>query len=244
MQVKPSGSDITNGNPQFCVVLGGGGNAAVLIEAVRAGGQSIVRAVLDQDSSLWGRSLLGTPILGGDDQLPELIRQGADCFLVGLGTVGSGTARRRLFELGISSGLEAFSVVHPSAVVSPSATLGRGCQLLPKCVVHTRARLGDNVLVNTGVIVEHDCVVGDHVHIATGALLAGNVSVGEGAFIGLGACVRQGVRIGRCAIVGAGAVVVKDVADNIVVVGVPARTVAAKPNMRRIETDLEQLGNG
>lgn len=209
-------------NSRFCVVFGGGGNAAVLIESLQASGCDIVKAILDLDSKLWGQTVLGVPVLGGDERLPELLRQGADCFIVGLGTVRAGTARQRLFELGVAAGLEPLGVSHPSAVISPNAQLGRGCQLLPQCVVNARAVLGDNVLINTGAIVEHDCSIGNHVHVATSAKLAGGVFVGDGALIGLNACVRQGVRIGRCAVVGAGAAVVKDVPDHAVVVGVPA----------------------
>jgi UDP-perosamine 4-acetyltransferase len=210
-------------NKRFCVFLGGGGNAAVLIESLRTSGLDIVRAVLDQNPELWGQTVLGVPIVGGDEQLPELIRNGADCFVVGLGTTGTGAARQRLFKIGLASGLEPLAVIHPSAVVSPSARLGRGCQLMPGSIVNARAALGDNVLVNSGAIVEHDCIVGDHVHVATGARLAGGVTIDEGTLVGLGASVRQGLRIGRHAVIGAGAVVVKDVPDNVVVAGVPAR---------------------
>ena len=78
--------------------------------------------------------------------------QGADCFLVGLGTTGTGERRRRVFDYGLSCRLEPLSVVHPAAVVSPSAQLGPGCQVLAGAVVHTRAILGSNVLVNCGAI--------------------------------------------------------------------------------------------
>lgn len=198
----------------------------MLIESLRAGGLDIAGAVLDKDSALWGQTVLGVPVLGGDELLPELIRQGADCFIVGLGTTSTGELRQRLLEQGVAAGLEPLSVVHPSAVVSPSAKLGRGCQLMPLCVINARAVLGDNVLVNTGAIVEHDCIVGSHVHIATGAKIAGGVSVGDRSLIGLGACVRQGLRIGHNVIVGAGAVVVKAVPDNNIVIGVPAQIMA------------------
>jgi sugar O-acyltransferase (sialic acid O-acetyltransferase NeuD family) len=213
----------SNGRFRYCVLLGGGGHAAVLIESLRASDQDIVRAVLEHDKAQWGKELLGIPILGDDALLPGLIEKGADCFAVGVGTVGNVTARRGLYEYGLSLGLEPLTVTHPTSYVSPSAKLGRGCQLLPGSIVHTRAALGENVIINSGAIVEHDCILGDHVHMATGAKIAGGVEVGSGTLIGIGASVRQGVRIGRDAIVGAGAAVVKDVPDNLVVAGVPAR---------------------
>ena len=207
----------------YCVVLGGGGHAAVLIEAIRASYGDVARAVLDPDAAQWGKDVLGVPVVGSDELLPELAQRGADCFVVGIGTVRAGHPRQRVFDYGLSCGLEVLTVAHPSAIIAPSAKLGRGCQLLPRSIVHTRAQLGENVIVNTGAIVEHDCAIGSHAHIATGAALAGNVRVGEAAHVGIGASVRQGICIGPGAVVGAGAVVVHHVPEGVVVAGVPAR---------------------
>jgi sugar O-acyltransferase (sialic acid O-acetyltransferase NeuD family) len=214
---------MSNPSGKYCVILGGGGHAAVLVEALRAAGAAAALAILDADCSRWGQDVLGVPVRGGDDLLPTLHGQGADCFVVGLGATGVGHARRRMFEYGVSCGLEPLTVVHPAAVISPSARMGRGCQVLAGSVVQARAVLGDNVIVNTGAIVEHDCVLGDDVHLATGARLAGGVSVGRGSLVGLGAAVLQGLHVGEDAIVGGGAVVVRDVPDGVVVAGVPAR---------------------
>ncbi len=208
---------------RFAVVLGGGGHAAVLIETLRVAGQDIAHAVLDVDSRLWGTDILGVPVRGDDRQLPQVILEGADCFVTGVGSAGNNAPRRSVFQVGLEQGLPPLTILHPTAYIAPSARLDTGCQVLPRAVVHTRARLGSNVLVNTGAIVEHDCVVGDHAHIATGAQLAGGVWVGEAAHVGAGATVRQGLRIGAGAIVGAGAVVIHDVPDGWVVAGVPAR---------------------
>ncbi len=206
----------------LCVVLGGGGHASVLIESLKASSIGVY-AVLDKDSSLWGCDLMGVPILGGDDLLPQLVREGVTRFVVGVGAIGDNRIRRQLFESGVAHGLRPLTVYHPSAICSVSAQVGAGSVLCPAAVVNARAVLGVNVIVNTGAIVEHDCVIGDHVHIATGASLSGTVRVGNGAHIGAGSTVRQCISIGEGATLGAGAVVVKDVEPWTVVVGVPAR---------------------
>ena len=207
----------------LCVVLGGGGHARVLIDILQSSAGATPYAVLDRDSSLWNRKLLGVPVLGGDELLPDLIGQGVTHFVVGVGSVGDNHPRRQLFELGVAHGLVPWIVQHPSAVCSRFAQVGLGSVLFPAVVVNAGAILGVNVIINTGAIVEHDCCVGDHVHIATGARLASTVRVDTGAHIGAGATVRQGVSIGEGAIVGAGAVVVRDVPPRVVVVGVPSR---------------------
>lgn len=204
-----------------------------MVDSLRAGGKVGLIGVLDQDKSLWGREVLGVPVLGGDELLPKLA-QAATHFVVGLGGVGDNEPRRRLFELGIKHCLKPLTVCHPAAICSPSATVGDGSVIFPGAVVNACAALGVNVIINTGAIVEHDCLVGDHVHVATGSRLCSAVHIGTGAHIGAGAIVRQLVTIGEGAIVGAGAVVVKDVEPWTVVVGVPARLmerrIASPPN--------------
>jgi len=206
-----------------CVILGGGGHAAVVIDALLAARQGAPYCVLDVDPARWGKDILGVPIRGGDDRLPELIREGVTCFVVGLGGVGDNGPRQRLFERGLAAGLSPVTVLHPSAVQSPQAHAGAGSVILAGAVVGVGAVLGVNVLVNTGSIIEHDCVVEDHVHVATGAKLGGAVRVEKGAHVGIGATVCQGLTVGEGAVIGAGAVVVKDVSPWSVVAGVPAR---------------------
>ena len=203
--------------------LGAGGHAKVVIEILRLiEGYELV-GLLDPDQHLWGAEVLGVPVLGDDDLLPNLYGKGVRYAFIGLGTIGGTQPRRLLYEKVCRQGLQVVQAVHPQAFVSPSVEIGHGPTIMASAVINAAARLGDNVIVNTGAIVEHDCIIRDHVHIATGARLASTVHVGEGAHIGLGASVRQCVSIGQNAIVGAGAVVVDDVPDDVVVVGVPAR---------------------
>jgi UDP-perosamine 4-acetyltransferase len=210
--------------------LGTGGHARVMIEILRLDGRYELAGLLDPRPEVWHTDVLGVPVLGGDDRLPELYRAGIRCAFVGVGSVpgrGSGAGRahqrRLLYERLLAEGFEVVAAIHPAAVISPSAALGAGPTVMALACINAGARLGDDVTINTGAIVEHDCVLGDHVHVAPGARLASAVQVGAEAHIGLGAAVLQSVRIGRRAVVGAGAVVVHDVPDGAVVAGVPAR---------------------
>lgn len=205
-----------------CVILGGGGHAAVILDAIHASVGSLSCVVLDKNRDHWGTKFLNVEILGDDTLLPELLEAGVLSFIVGVGGVGDNQLRKDLFEQGVRHGLKPMMVQHPAAVRSEWATIDAGTVLLATSVVGPRAIIGENVIVNTGAIVEHDCQVGDHAHISIGAQLASAVHVGSMAHVGVGASVRQSVSIGEGAIVGAGAVVVKDVADWSTVCGVPA----------------------
>ncbi|MSU62675.1 MAG: acetyltransferase [Pedosphaera sp.] len=119
--------------------------------------------------------------------------------------------------------IEPVTISHPSAFISPRATLGAGSQVLPQSAVCVEARLGECCIVNTRASVDHECVLGKGVHIAPGASLAGCVTVGDFTLVAIGAVVLPRIRIGHNVIVGAGSVVTRDVPDNKVVFGNPAR---------------------
>lgn len=207
--------------------IGAGGHAKVIMEILRGDSGRRLVGLLDCNRELWGTQIAGVPVLGGDDLLDQCFADGIRHAFLGVGTTGNTAPRQNLYQIVTRRGFEFIQAIHPRAVVSSEARIGRGVAIMAGAVINADAHIGNNVIINTGAIVEHDCVVGDHAHVATGAALAGGVCLGSGAHIGIGASVRQGVRIGNHAIVGAGAVVVRDVPDNVVVVGVPAHFLKA-----------------
>jgi len=211
------------GDTLRCVIIGGGGHAAVVIDAMLVSGAATPLAIVDADPGQHGRDVLGIPIVGGDGELDRLAGDGANAFVVGLGTIGAPAPRQALFELGLAKNLQPVSVIHPRAAVAPSVAIGAGSVVFAQAAVNPLATVGRNAIVNTGAIVEHHCRLGDGVHVATGAAMGGDVSIGDGAHVGAGAVIRQGVSVGAGAVIGAGAVVVADVAAGATVVGNPAR---------------------
>lgn len=195
------------------VLIGGGGHAMVVAEAAIASGAPIA-GFLDDDPAAGLGEL--APRLGGFEKIPDLQDARA---IVAIGDV------RRRAALIAKLTAPAATVVHPSAIVSPSATLGRGVFIGPNAVVHARARIGDHAIVNTGAIVEHDCLIGLNTHIAPGVVMGGEARVGPDTLVGLGARLLPGTRVGARAVVGAGCVVLRAVGDDSRVVGVPARDV-------------------
>ena len=209
------------------LILGGGGHSRVIIDCMQGTTLLESSVILDQDESLWGQDIQGVPILGGDDLIPELVKQGATQFVVGLGSTADNLPRQKLFDIACSYGLEPRTVRHPSAFCSPFAQIGKGTVMFPVSVVNAGAVLGNNVIVNTGALIEHDCMLGDHAHIASGGRLSGSENVGKAAHVGAGATIRQCLTIGEGSVVGIGAAVIKDVAPWTTVVGVPARELTA-----------------
>ena len=143
-------------------------------------------------------------------------------FLVAIGGE-RGRDRLELQKWLSSQGLTPMRVIHQTAFVAGSAVLSEGTQVLAQAAVCVEARLGRACIVNTGATVDHECTLGDGVHIGPGARLAGCVEVADFTLIGAGAIVLPRIRIGGGVVVGAGAVVTRDVEDNAVVIGNPAR---------------------
>ena len=208
------------------VGFGGGGHARVVLEILAANRDIEIAGLLVANGDEAGHTVAGVRVLGGDDRLAEAIAGGATAAFIGVGSVGDSSRRRALYERAVQHGLTLLPVIHPSAIVSPSARIGAGPTVMAGVIVNAAAEIGANVILNTGAIVEHDVRIGDHCHIAPGARIGAGVSIGSGSHIGIGAIVRQGQRIGSGAIIGAGAVVVHDVSDDVTVAGVPARPLA------------------
>lgn len=114
------------------------------------------------------------------------------------------------------------SLIHPTAYVSPLASVGEGVFVGAKSVVGPGAELGDFSFVNRGVTIGHDTRIEPFARLQPGCNVGGHVSIGPGATIGMGASVIQELRVGARAMVAAGAVVLRDVDEATLVAGVPA----------------------
>jgi acetyltransferase EpsM len=127
----------------------------------------------------------------------------------------------RVGQLGFSFA----TLIHPTATVSKKSTVGQGTSLNIGCIVAGFTRIGSYVQVNRGVIIGHHTTIEDYVTIQPGVNIAGNCHIGPQTYFGIGATVVDGIKIGAHCIIGAGAVVTKDVPDNVLVMGVPAKII-------------------
>lgn len=134
-----------------------------------------------------------------------------------------GQARRDYLDIFLQSGLCTPSLIHSSALVSNSASVGYNCQILAGAIIGPMVKLGAACIVNTKASIDHECLLHSGVHIAPGATLCGCVEVGENSMIGAGSIVLPRVKIGADVLIGAGSVVTCDIPDGVIAFGSPAK---------------------
>lgn len=138
--------------------------------------------------------------------------------------IGDNKIREKVFNTLAQKNIYPANIIHPSLIIDASATVAQqGIMIAAGVIINPLAKIGTGAICNTGCIIEHECVIGNFTHIAPGAVLCGNVKVGNNSFVGANAVIRQGVTIGDNVMIGAGAVVLKDIPDNVTVIGVPAQ---------------------
>lgn len=122
-----------------------------------------------------------------------------------------------------NKGLLPYTIIHDSSFIAENVIIGDGSQILAKSAICVDTSIGKECIINTGATVDHECILGDGVHICPGANVAGCVEIKSYSMIGTGAIILPRIKIGKKCIIGAGAVVTKDIPDDTIVVGNPAR---------------------
>ncbi|MFC1555290.1 acetyltransferase [candidate division KSB1 bacterium] len=114
------------------------------------------------------------------------------------------------------------TIVNKTAYISSNVEIGKDCIINANVTIMPNTKIGDHVIIHSGCVIEHDNIIDDFANIAPGVITAGNVKIGKGSYIYTGTSIIPKTKIGNWAVVGAGSVVLKNVADNDVVAGVPA----------------------
>jgi len=187
---------------------------------LRRSGQHSAIGYLDDDASLWGKSLDGLPILGGTGHAAEHPRARL-VICAGRGAARAAIAAR-LAGTGRTND-DYVSVIDPSVVVPEDCRVGVGSILLAGVVLTTNVELGRHVVVMPNVTLTHDDLVESYATLCAGVTLGGHAWIGEGAYLGMNASVREGVRVGKYAVLGMGAALIQDVPSEETWLGVPAR---------------------
>ena len=125
-------------------------------------------------------------------------------------------------------------MIHPTAMIASSATIGFGAYIAAFCSVQPRCSIGDFATLRAGAALGHDAIVSRHAYVGPNAVMCGKTVLHTGAHLGPGAVVLDERVVGQFAVVGIGSAVTKDVTDYAVVMGNPAKRVG---QVRRLDSN-------
>ncbi len=204
------------------LLIGGGGHCKSVLDTILALEAYSDVAIVDLKDNI-GKTVLGVPIIGSDDDLSNLFKTGYKYAFITLGSIGNTRLRRMLYEAIREIGFIIPTVIDPSATVSEHVAISEGVFVGKGAIVNAGSTIEACAIINSGAIIEHDCMVGAFAHVAPGTTLCGDVTVGNDTHIGANTVIRQGLTIGSNVLIGIGSVVVGDIQDHIIAFGNPCR---------------------
>jgi sugar O-acyltransferase (sialic acid O-acetyltransferase NeuD family) len=206
---------------QRIIVVCAGGHGAVVADILRRarmdGAGSAPIGFVDDTPALQGTSIEGLPVLG---TIPALHTLPHDGIVIAL---GDNHLRRALTDRLAGLGERLVSAIHPRSTVAASAQIEAAVVVGAGAIIMVRARIGRGAVINTNASVDHDTVVGDFAHVSPGVTVGANVLIGQETLLAPAACVVAHRRVGARSVIGAGAVVVRDIPDDVIAFGNPAR---------------------
>ena len=166
-----------------------------------------------------GTMVNGLPVFGGIDWLQNYQGNVAVCI------VNNPHIKEKIIDRISNNIYISFPVIkHYDVSMSDTVTLCEGTIIANlNTQITVNAYVARHVWINTRFDLGHDSYVGEFTTVFTNVTVGGNVRIGSHCVLGSGSIIKPGTTIGNNVYVGSGAVVVKDVPDNVVVVGNPAK---------------------
>jgi len=137
--------------------------------------------------------------------------------------------REEKANLLINLGLRPVSIVSDSAIIYDDVILGKGIQILDNVIIHPGSKIGDYCIILSNTLIDHDCTIGKCVELSGGVNLAGRIHIGDYTWMGIGSTTFADQKseiprkIGSNCIIGAQSLVNKDIPNNSIAYGVPAK---------------------
>ena len=167
-------------------IIGAGGHGKVVADAAVAAGYEI--AGFADDGKKKGEVVIGAYKALGNVAEAKTILSKNDFFIV---AIGNNEMRKRIFTE-LSNVAKTTILIHPSAVVSAFAKIGRGTTILANAVINADAIIGDNCIINSASLVDHETIIGSHSHIAQGTVIGSNCVLPELFTTELGQNIKSG----------------------------------------------------
>ncbi|MBM7540033.1 acetyltransferase [Amphibacillus cookii] len=209
------------------LLIGGGGHCKSVLNSLYENKEFDEIAIIDRQEKV-GSFILGTPIIGTDEDLPKLFSEGYKEAFVTIGSVGNPSLRVRLTKELKVIGFSLPNIVDETATVSTYSELSDGIYVGKQAVINADVKVGEGTIINSCALVEHECMIGDFVHLAPRSVLCGGVEVRDRTHIGANSVIRQQVTIGTDVMIGMGSVVLRHMKAGVIAYGNPCKEVSSK----------------
>ena len=202
-------------------IIGAGTYGEAMFELAEACGYNVV-GFYDEDDSIINTKVMDVQVLGKFSELESSQISGIN-FIV---AIGNNKIRHDIMEnINIRGGLTP-TLIHPTAQISKTAKIGKGVYIQMGAVIWTKAELGDYVIISPNTVIAHHTKIGHSTLVSTLSAVGAGIDIGQYCFFGIGSIVITGVKsVGKNVMLGAGTTVTKDVGDNVLLVGSPARVI-------------------
>lgn len=213
-----------------CVIIGSGGfgrEVLFLLQDInKSETQNTYYRILgfcNNEQVTYGTECNGVKILGDEiEVLKTYYNKTGQKLNVFLG-IGNINLKKKIVDK-IKDLAEFPTIVHPNVILDSLTTkIGQGCIITANNIITCNIILKDFITCNLSCTIGHDCIIENYSILSPGVNLSGNCYIGEGVYLGTNSTILEKKTIGKNSIVGAGAVVTKDVPENCVFVGNPAK---------------------
>jgi sugar O-acyltransferase (sialic acid O-acetyltransferase NeuD family) len=206
------------------LIVGAKGFAKEVLEIFHQMNQTKNLVFFDDVNDEIKGSLYGEfPILKTADEVLDNFSTIDNRFTIG---IGNPILRKKLCDRFLSFGGIFTSTISPLANIgSYDIEIGSGTNILSGVTISNSSKIGMGCLVYYNCIITHDCKIGDFAEISPSVNLLGRCNIGSFSQIGSNSTILPDRIIGKNVVIGAGSVVTKDIPDNCVAVGAPAKII-------------------
>ena len=208
------------------ILIGASNNFYEISEIIRAINKIEIKynivGVLDDDVSTHGQLKHGVNVLGSLDEAKKISNVK---FVFGIGSSKTKNIRHKIIDLiGIEES-KYETIIHPTAIVDPSAIIGNGC------ILHSGSFIGNNARLESFVTVAVNSAIGPFAVLEKFSMITSLVvvlfgaKIGRSAFVGSNSCIAENVNIGKGVIVGAGTVISRNIPSGTFFLGNPCRMI-------------------
>lgn len=214
-------------NVKNIVLFGGGLHASYCIDTILKEKKYRIVGIVDSIHDL-GSIVNGYPIIGRQEKIREITSK----YNIhgGFISIGDNWSRKKVFDCVIDQvpDFRFINAIHPSTIIGMNVRLGVGILTMAGSIINPNSIVGNFCFIATGAQLEHNCNLGDFASISAGSMTGGKVNIGKYSAITLGVIVMDRINIGENTVVGSGSLVTKDLPDNVLAYGMPAKIIRSR----------------